>query len=44
VPLTRDYMFDWERAHGPASESKTGRAADRAAWFVRYPAASQPHV
>ena len=31
VPLTRDYMFDWERAHGPASESKTGRAADRAA-------------
>src|SRR5437763_7387423 len=31
VPLTRDYMFDWERAHGPASESKAGRAADRAA-------------
>src|SRR5437762_2613539 len=31
VPLTRDYMFDWERAHSPASESKTGRAADRAA-------------
>ena len=31
VPLTRDYMFDWERAHSPASESKAGRAADRAA-------------
>jgi cyclopropane-fatty-acyl-phospholipid synthase len=28
VPLTRDYMIDWERAHGPSEEvGATGRAA-----------------
>ena len=27
VPLTRDYMGDWERAHGPASRQREGRAA-----------------
>src|ERR1700730_13590035 len=27
VPLTRDYMFDWERAHSAAPQSKAGRAA-----------------
>ncbi|MBV9014345.1 MAG: class I SAM-dependent methyltransferase, partial [Alphaproteobacteria bacterium] len=27
VPLTRDYITDWERAHAPASQSTAGRAA-----------------
>ena len=27
VPLTRDYMFDWERAHSAAPQMKAGRAA-----------------
>jgi len=27
VPLTRDYMFDWERAHIAAPQSEAGRAA-----------------
>ncbi|MGC2415289.1 MAG: cyclopropane-fatty-acyl-phospholipid synthase family protein [Stellaceae bacterium] len=27
VPLTRDYMFDWERAHGPRAQRAAGRAA-----------------
>jgi len=27
VPLTRDYMVDWESAHSAASENPTGRAA-----------------
>ena len=27
VPLTRDYMFDWERAHSAAPEKSSDRAA-----------------
>ncbi|HEY3917145.1 MAG TPA: cyclopropane-fatty-acyl-phospholipid synthase family protein [Stellaceae bacterium] len=27
VPLTRDYMFDWERSHAPAQPQQKGRAA-----------------
>ena len=27
VPMTRDYMFDWERAHSAAARKPTGRAA-----------------
>ena len=27
VPLTRDYMVDWERAASPAKEKPAGRAA-----------------
>jgi cyclopropane-fatty-acyl-phospholipid synthase len=27
VPLTRDYITDWERAHAPASQTTAGRAA-----------------
>jgi len=27
VPLTRDYMFDWERAHSAVPQSEAGRAA-----------------
>jgi hypothetical protein len=27
VPLTRDYMIDWERAHSAAARKPTGRAA-----------------
>jgi cyclopropane-fatty-acyl-phospholipid synthase len=26
VPLTRDYMFDWERGHAPQSKSKVHAA------------------
>jgi len=27
VPLTRDYMFDWERSHQAPAAAKAGRAA-----------------